>query len=76
MQGIVKGFHKPTGQIVTPDKVYDFHVECVCGSIQNNQEVDFTLDDAGHVIRIDGMCANPVHEEPIQEELLLEEEEE
>jgi hypothetical protein len=73
MQGIVKGFHKPTGQIVTPERVYDFNVECVCGSIQNNQEVDFTLDDAGHVIRIDGVGGTPIEEE-ITEELLLEEE--
>jgi|TARA_B100001971_G_scaffold14465_1_gene11360 hypothetical protein len=76
MQGIVKAFHKPTGKIVTPEKVYDFNVECVCGSIQNNQEVDFTINDNGCVVRIDGIGAEPVHEEPIQEELLLEEEEE
>ncbi len=73
MIGVIKGFHKPTGQIVTPDKVYDFNVECVNGSIQNNQEVEFTINENGFVTRID---AEPIHEEPIQEELLLEEEEE
>ena len=75
MIGVIKGFHKPTGQIVTPDKVYDFNVECVHGSIQNNQEVDFMVNDDGHVLRIDGIGAEPVEEESIQEELLLEEEE-
>jgi hypothetical protein len=75
MKGIVKAFHKPTGQIVTPEKVYDFNVDCVYGSIQNNQEVDFMVNDDGHVLRIDGIGAEPVEEESIQEELLLEEEE-
>jgi len=73
MQGIIKGFHKPTGQIVTPERVYDFNVECVSGSIQNHQEVDFTVNDDGTVTRIDGIGAKPIEEE-ITEELLLEEE--
>jgi len=75
MKGIIKAFHKPTGQIVTPGRVYDFNVDCVYGSIQNNQEVDFMVNDDGHVLRIDGIGAEPVEEESIQEELLLEEEE-
>ena len=70
MQGIIKGFHKPTGQVVTPERVYDFNVACVSGSIQNNQEVDFMVNDEGYVIRIDGEGI----EEKITEELLLEEE--
>ena len=73
MKGIVKGFHKPTGQIITSD---NFTVDCVSGSIENNQEVDFTADEGGHVTRVDGIGAEGVHEESIQEELLLEEEEE
>ena len=76
MKGIVKGFYKPTGQIITSDKVYNFTVDCVSGSIENNQEVDFTIDESGLVTRVDGMGAETVHEEPIQEELLLEQEEE
>jgi hypothetical protein len=76
MQGIIKGFHKPTGQIVTPERVYNFNVDCVNGSIQNNQEVEFMATDDGFVTRIDGIGAEPVEEESIQEELLLEEEEE
>ena len=72
MQGIVKGFHKPTGQIVTPERVYDFNVTCVSGSIQNNQEVDFMANDEGVVTRIDGIGVPPIEEE-ITEELLLEE---
>ena len=75
MKGIVKGFHKPTGQIITPEKVYDFNVACVYGTIENNQEVDFMVNDDGHVLRIDGTGVEPVKEESIQEELLLEEEE-
>ena len=70
MQGIIKGFHKPTGQVVTPERVYDFNVACVNGSIQNNQEVDFMANDEGDVTRIDGEGI----EEEITEELLLEEE--
>ena len=73
MKGIIKGFYKPTGQVITPERVYDFNVECVCGSIQNNQEVDFMVNDEGYVTRIDGIGAEPVEEE-ITEELLLEEE--
>ena len=71
MKGIIKGFYKPTGQVVTSDRVYDFDVACVSGSIQNNQEVDFVVNDEGYVIRIDGEGI----EEKITEELLLEEEE-
>ena len=71
MKGIIKGFHKPTGQVVTPDRVYDFDVACVSGSIQNNQEVDFVVNDEEVVTRIDGEGI----EEEITEELLLEEEE-
>ena len=71
MKGIIKGFHKPTGQIVTPDRVYDFNVACVYGSIQNNQEVDFVVNDEEVITRIDGEGI----EEEITEELLLEEEE-
>ena len=70
MKGIIKGFHKPTGQVVTPERVYDFNVECVYGSIQNNQEVDFIVNDEEVVTRIDGEGI----EEEITEELLLEEE--
>ena len=70
MKGIIKGFHKPTGQVVTPERVYDFNVACVYGSIQNHQEVDFMVNDEGYVIRIDGEGI----EEKITEELLLEEE--
>ena len=73
MKGIIKGFYKPTGQVVTPERVYDFNVACVCGSIQNNQEVDFMVNDEGVVTRIDGIGTEPVEEE-ITEELLLEEE--
>jgi hypothetical protein len=73
MKGIIKGFHKPTGQIVTPEQVYNFNVDCVNGSIQNNQEVDFTAGDDGLVTRIDGIGGTPIEEE-ITEELLLEEE--
>ena len=73
MKGIIKGFHKPTGQVVTPERVYDFNVACVYGSIQNNQEVDFMVNDEGCVTRIDGIGAEPIDEE-ITEELLLEEE--
>ena len=73
MQGIIKGFHKPTGQVVTPERVYDFNVVCVYGSIQNNQEVDFVVNDEEVITRIDGIGAEPVEEE-ITEELLLEEE--
>ena len=73
MQGIIKGFHKPAGQIVTPERVYDFNVTCVSGSIQNNQEVDFMINDEGVVTRIDGIGGTPIEEE-ITEELLLEEE--
>lgn len=76
MQGIIKGFHKPTGQVVTPERVYDFNVACVNGSIQNNQEVDFMANDDGFVTRIDGIGSQPEPvEEEITEELLLEEEE-
>ena len=70
MKGIIKGFHKPTGQVVTPERVYDFNVACVYGSIQNNQEVDFIVNDEEVVTRIDGEGI----EEEITEELLLEEE--
>ena len=70
MKGIIKGFHKPTGQVVTAERVYDFNVECVYGSIQNNQEVDFIVNDEEVVTRIDGEGL----EEEITEELLLEEE--
>ena len=73
MKGIIKGFHKPTGQVVTPERVYDFNVACVYGSIQNNQEVDFVVNDEEVITRIDGIGAEPVEEE-ITEELLLEEE--
>ena len=73
MQGIIKGFHKPTGQVVTPERVYDFNVACVYGSIQNNQEVDFVVNDEEVITRIDGIGAEPIEEE-ITEELLLEEE--
>ena len=73
MKGIIKGFHKPTGQVVTAERVYDFNVECVYGSIQNNQEVDFVVNDEEVITRIDGIGAEPVEEE-ITEELLLEEE--
>ena len=73
MKGIIKGFHKPTGQVVTPERVYDFNVACVSGSIQNNQEVDFVVNDEEVITRIDGIGAEPVEEE-ITEELLLEEE--
>ena len=72
MKGIIKGFHKPTGQIVTPERVYDFNVSCVYGSIQNNQEVEFMVTDEGVVTRIDGIGGTPIEEE-ITEELLLEE---
>ena len=71
MKGIIKGFHKPTGQIVTQDRVYDFNVAWVYGSIQNNQEVDFVVNDEEVITRIDGEGI----EEEITEELLLEEEE-
>ena len=70
MKGIIKGFHKPTGQVVTAERVYDFNVECVYGSIQNNQEVDSIVNDEEVVTRIDGEGI----EEEITEELLLEEE--
>ena len=73
MKGIIKGFHKPTGQVVTSERVYDFNVKCVSGSIQNNQEVDFVVNDEEVITRIDGIGAEPVEEE-ITEELLLEEE--
>ena len=72
MKGIIKGFHKPTGQVVTPERVYDFNVACVYGSIQNNQEVEFMVTDEGAVTRIDGIGGTPIEEE-ITEELLLEE---
>jgi len=76
MRGIIKGFHKPTGQVVTPERVYDFNVACVNGSIQNNQEVDFMANDDGFVTRIDGTGSEPEPvKEEITEELLLEEEE-
>ena len=65
MKGIIKGFHKPTGQVVTAERVYDFNVECVYGSIQNNQEVDFIVNDEEVVTRIDGEGI----EEEITEEL-------
>ena len=73
MKGIIKGFYKPTGQVVTSDRVYDFDVACVSGSIQINQEVDFVVNDEEVITRIDGIGAEPVEEE-ITEELLLEEE--
>jgi|TARA_B110000285_G_scaffold160838_1_gene179637 hypothetical protein len=74
MRGIIKGFHKPTGQIVTPEQVYNFNVDCVNGSIQNNQEVDFMANSDGLVTSIDTIRDTTV-EETITEELLLEEEE-
>ena len=73
MKGIIKGFHQPTGQVVTPEQVYNFNISCVSGSIQNNQEVDFMVNDEGVVTRIDGIGGTPIEEE-ITEELLLEEE--
>jgi len=56
-KGIVGGFHMYTGQVLSEGNVYNFNVNIVNGGIKNRQEVEFELDELGHIKVIYGTGA-------------------
>ena len=56
-KGKIGGFHLNTGQVLSEGNVYNFHINNVQGGIQNQQEIEFELDDDGNVKLILGTGA-------------------
>ena len=48
-KGKIGGFHLNTGQVLSEGNVYNFHINNVQGGIQNQQEIEFELDEDGNV---------------------------
>ena len=49
MKGKIAAYHQNMGQVLSEGNVYNFHINCVQGSIKNHQEFDFELDEHGKV---------------------------
>ena len=64
-KGKIGGFHLNTGQILCEGNVYNFHIDNVQGGIQNQQEIEFQLDDEGNVKIIYGTGAQKPTKAPV-----------
>ena len=62
----IGGLHLNTGQILSEGNVYNFNVNNVNGNIENQQEIEFELDDEGNVKVIFGAGAQKPKQEPVQ----------
>ena len=58
MKGKIAAYHQNVGQVLSEGNVYNFHINCVQGSIKNHQEFDFELDEHGKVKVIYGNGAD------------------
>ena len=56
-KGRVAGFHNTTGQVLSEGNVYNFNINIVQGSIENQEEIEFELDDNGNLKVIYGTGA-------------------
>jgi hypothetical protein len=65
-KGKIGGFHLNTGQVLSEGNVYNFHINNVQGGIQNQQEIEFELDDEGNVKVIFGTGAQKPTKAPVQ----------
>ena len=57
-KGKIGGFHGNVGQVLSEGNIYNFNISNVQGSISNQQEIEFELDDEGNVKVIFGTGAN------------------
>ena len=67
LKGKIGGFHGNVGQVLSEGNVYNFHINNVQGSISNQQEIEFELDDEGNVKIIFGTGANKPTKKPVVE---------
>lgn len=65
-KGKIGGFHLNTGQVLSEGNVYNFHINNVQGGIQNQQEIEFELDDEGNVKVIFGTGAQKPTKAPVK----------
>ena len=56
-KGKIGGFHSGTGQVLSEGNVYNFNVNIVQGSITNQEEIEFELDENGKIKVIYGKGA-------------------
>ena len=56
-KGKIGGFHLRTGQVLSEGNTYNFNISSVQGSIENQQEIEFELDNEGNVKVIFGKGA-------------------
>ena len=67
-KGKIGGFHLNTGQVLSEGNIYNFHFNNVQGGIQNQQEIEFELDDEGNVKVIFGTGAQKPTKAPVKKE--------
>ena len=67
-KGKIGGFHLNTGQVLSEGNVYNFHINNVQGGIQNQQEIEFELDEDGNVKVIFGTGAQKPTKAPVKKE--------
>ena len=48
-KGKIGGFHGNVGQVLSEGNIYNFNISNVQGSISNQQEIEFELDNEGNV---------------------------
>ena len=48
-KGKIGGFHGNVGQVLSEGNIYNFNISSVQGSISNQQEIEFELDNEGNV---------------------------
>ena len=63
-KGFIGGLHMDTGQVLSEGNIYNFNIANVQGTVQNQQEIDFELDDNGNVKVIFGKGAKRVAPAP------------
>ena len=56
-KGKIGGLHNTTGQVLSEGNVYNLNINIVQGSIENQNEIEFELDDNGNVKVIYGVGA-------------------
>lgn len=66
-KGIIGGLHMNTGQVISEGNVYNFNIANVQGTVVNQQEIDFELDDNGNVKVIFGKGVAPAPKPAVPE---------
>ena len=64
-KGKIGGFHMNTGKVLSEGNVYNFNISSVQGSISNQQEIEFELDEHGNVKVIFGTGAQKPTKAPV-----------